>query len=459
MMRLAEAARAIGGRVDGEDVPFASVSTDSRAIPAGSLFVAIRGERFDGHDYVAAARAAGAAAALVAEGAAIGDPGALPLLVVEDPRLALGRLAAAWRRRFAIPVIAVTGSNGKTTVKEMLAACLRAHVGEASVLVSAGNLNNDIGVPLSALRLRETHRVAVLELGMNHPGETVYLASIAQPTLALVNNAQREHQEFMKSVEDVAREHASVYACLPADGVAVVNADDAFAAFWRGVAAPRRIRSFALERKADVTARHRLTDTGAELELATPEGRANTTLAIAGLHNVRNAIAATAVATAVGAPIAAVARGLAAFRPVKGRLQSGRGKNGATVIDDTYNANPDSVIAAIDVLARASGEKVLVLGDMGEVGERGVEFHEEIGRHARSRGIDHLLAIGELAREAVGAFGAGAEHFEAIEPLSTRAHALLTPHTTVLVKGSRFMRMERVVERLAQPPGEAAKCS
>jgi UDP-N-acetylmuramoyl-tripeptide--D-alanyl-D-alanine ligase len=450
-MRLSEAARAIGGEVVGADVPFASVGSDTRSMSPGALFVAIRGDRFDGHDFVGTAQSAGAAAALVSAAWACSNAVALPLLCVDDPKLALGRLAAAWRRRFDFPVVSVVGSNGKTTVKEMIASCLREQYGAAATFATAGNLNNDIGLPLSVLALRETHRVAVLEIGMNHPGETAWLASIAQATVALVNNAQREHQEFMKSVEDVAREHGASFAALPADGIAVINADDGYAEQWRAVAAPRRVLAFSLEQRVDVRSlEHALAPDGARARIALPGGTADVRLAIPGLHNVRNALAAAAAATAAGATPEAVARGLGAFRSVKGRLQVGRGVRGATIIDDSYNANPDSVLAAIDVLAAAAGTRVLLLGDMGEVGEQGAAFHDEVGRQARARGVHHLLAAGELTREAVRAFGAGAEHFDDVTALAARARALATPETTLLVKGSRFMRMERVVAALGE---------
>jgi UDP-N-acetylmuramoyl-tripeptide--D-alanyl-D-alanine ligase len=449
MMRLSEAAGAIGARLVGADVPFSSVSSDSRALGAGALFVAIPGERFDGHDFVGAVRALGAAAALVSDAAKAGAAG-LPLLVVDDTKIALGRLAAFWRRRFAIPTVAIVGSNGKTTVTQMMASILRAQLGEAQVLATTGNLNNDIGLPLMALRLREAHRVAALEIGMNHPGETTWLAAIAQPTVALVNNAQREHQEFMKSVGEVAREHAAAFERLPADGIAVVNADDDHAGYWRGIVGARRVRDFGLDQPAAVTARYRLLDFGAELTIETPEGRVEVATSAAGLHNVRNALAAAATATAAGAGLDAVVRGLAAFQAVKGRLQKKPGRRGATLLDDTYNANPDSVIAAIDVLARAAGDKVLVLGDMGEVGEHGPAFHEEVGRYAKARGVDFLLATGPAMRAAARAFGQGAEHFDDVEALVARAETLLTTCTTALVKGSRSMKMERVVERLEE---------
>jgi UDP-N-acetylmuramoyl-tripeptide--D-alanyl-D-alanine ligase len=334
----------------------------------------------------------------------------------------------------------------------MIAAILRAHCGEAHALSTEGNLNNDIGLPLTLLRLRENHRAAVVELGVNHPGETATLAAIASPTVALVNNAQREHQEFMKGVAEVAREHGAVFASLRPDGVGVVNADDEFAGYWRGLLAGRRMRDFGIDRPAQVSGRHELTHFGSEIELRAPEGAARIELHADGRHNVLNACAAAACALAAGAGLEAVARGLAAFRPVGGRMQRRTTPSGATLIDDSYNANPDSARAAIDVLAAQRGAKLLLLGDMGEVGEQGSEFHREIGAYARERGIDRLYATGALCRTAVEAFGKGARHFAAVEELIAAAREELRPRTTMLVKGSRFMRMERVVQALAGEP-------
>ena len=457
MMNLATAAQALGARIEGSDSRFESVSTDSRTLEPGALFVALRGERYDGHAYLAAAKERGAVGAMI-EAAAVEDctRSGLAALVVDDTRLALGRLARHWRARFRIPLIAIVGSNGKTTVKEMTAACLRAHFGAEKVLATAGNLNNDIGVPLTLLRLRDHHRVAVVELGMNHRGETAYLAGLACPTIGLINNAQREHQEFMKNVAEVAAEHAAVIAALPADGIAVINADDAHAATWRAAAGSRVVRDFGITAPAAVRAVHRPGSSGNSLEILTPESRVTVALQVAGLHNVGNALAAAAAATAAGASLKSVAEGLAAFRAVKGRLQHRGGRNGATVIDDSYNANPDSVRVAVDVLAGASGTRVLVLGDMGEVGEQGVAFHTEIGEYARNSGVTRLLAIGPLAQHAARAFGPGAMHFDSVEALLAALEPLVASGTTVLVKGSRFMRMERVVERLVE---EAAACS
>jgi UDP-N-acetylmuramoyl-tripeptide--D-alanyl-D-alanine ligase len=441
MMSLSDAARVLGGRASGPDTRFSGVSTDTRSLRPAELFVALRGERYDGHDFLKNAADARAAAALVDRRYAGEYP--LPVAVVEDTRRALGDLARHWRARFSPSLIAVTGSNGKTTVKEMLSAILRAHAGDAAVLSTSGNLNNDIGVPLTLLRMRQAHRWCAIELGMNHKGEIAYLAAIAQPGVALVNNAQREHLEFMRSVEEVAAENASVYDALGAHGIAVVNADDPHAALFRARAGNRRVVDFGIDGAAAVTATYALKGLSTELSLLTPAGPCNATLAIPGLHNVRNALAAAACAFAAGVTPEAVGAGLTAFRPYTGRLQVKQARSGATLIDDTYNANPDSVRAAIDVLASCPGPTVLVLGDMGEVGEHGSEFHREVGAYAKSKGISRLLALGEATRHAVEAFGAGARHFDSVEQLLPGVAG-----GSILVKGSRFMRMERVVAAL-----------
>ena len=444
MMRLAEAAAALGGRASGGDAQFTGVSTDSRSLHEGDLFVALRGDRFDGHEFLKAAATARAAATMVDSRYHGEYP--VPALVVEDTKRSLGDLARYWRARFQPALVAICGSNGKTTVKEMLAAILRAHAGPGeqthAVLATRGNLNNDIGLPLTLLGLRHAHRWCAIELGMNHKGEIAYLAGIARPTVALVNNAQREHLEFMRSVEEVAAENASVYEALPAEGVAVINADDAHAPHFRSRAGKHRTVEFGLEH-GTVTGRCRLERLTSELRLRTPAGEADATLAIPGLHNVRNALAAAACAHAVGIKTSTIAEGLTAFRPYTGRLQVKRAASGATVIDDSYNANPDSVRAAIDVLASSPPPTALVLGDMGEVGERGVEFHREVGEYARAKGVTQLLAMGEATRDTVTAFGQGARHFAAVDELVREIHA-----RTILVKGSRFMKMERVVAAL-----------
>ena len=451
MMRLAELATVLGASLRGADAAFDAVCTDTRAIRRGDLFIALKGERFDANAFVAQAAAAGAAAALVERA----SEAPIPQIVVGNTLDALTALARHWRGRFNIPLIALTGSNGKTTVKEMLASILRAEAGNVGVLATRGNLNNHIGVPLMLLELREHHRYAAIEMGMNHPGEIAQLAAIGQPTVALVNNAQREHMEFMASVEAVARENAAAFAALPADGTAVVNADDAQAAYFCAAAGAHRIVDFGIDKPAAVSGGYVLKNLSSEIQLRTPAGDASATLAIPGLHNVRNALAACACAHAVGIAPAVMGRGLDNFRPYTGRLQVKRALNGATVIDDTYNANPDSVRAAIDVLARCAPPTVLVLGDMGEVGEQAAEFHREVGAYARSRNVSSLCAFGAQTGEAVAAFGAAGSHAGSIEQLLERVHASATPQATLLIKGSRFMRMERVVNALTGEMGGA----
>ncbi len=446
MMSLHEAARAANARVQGADVRFGGVSTDSRTVGKGELFVAIRGEHFDGHAFLAMAKERGAAAAMVDE--RYGGPTPLPVLVVDETRRGLGRLGAAWRARFSPVVIAITGSNGKTTTKEMLASILCAHAGESAVLATRGNLNTEIGVPLTVLRMDAPHRYCAIELGMNHPGEISVLAAIAQPSVALVTNAQREHMEFMHTVEAVAAENAAVFEALPREGVAVVNADDPQRATFVAAAGGRPTVDFALEAPATVTASYALGSLSSEIRVHTPAGDAAASLAIPGLHNVRNALAAAAGAFAAGVAAPAIGAGLAAFRPCVGRMQVQSLASGATLIDDSYNANPDSVRAAIDVLAAAGNGTVLVLGDMGEVGEQGPDFHLEVGRYAAERGVGSLYALGELTAHAVAGFGSRGRHFATVEELIGAARARAASGATLLVKGSRFMRMERIVAAL-----------
>lgn len=439
---------------DGQ-VAIARVHSDTRTLRPGDLFVALRGERFDANDFLAQAKAAGAAAALAERGLA---EAGLPGLQVSDGLVALQTLAAAWRARHDLPLIAVTGSNGKTTVTQMIATILRAWLGDAA-LGTQGNLNNHIGVPLTVLRLRPNHRAAVIELGMNHPGEIALLAKIAAPTVALVNNAQREHQEFMASVEAVARENGTVIEALGQRGTAVFPADDAQAGVWHRLAAGRPLLTFALDATADVTGEAQWQSDRWAVRMQTPLGAAGFALRVAGLHNVRNALAATACALAAGCPLEAILRGLEGFVPVKGRSQIGsfvRDGQAVTLVDDTYNANPDSVRAAIDVLAGLPGPRWLVLGDMGEVGDQGPEFHHEVGAYAQQRGIETLWCAGALMAHAAAAF-AGARHFETVADLIAAVKNHEAPACrAVVVKGSRFMRMEQVVAVLTAGGADAA---
>ncbi|HEX6363406.1 MAG TPA: UDP-N-acetylmuramoyl-tripeptide--D-alanyl-D-alanine ligase [Albitalea sp.] len=459
MMSLAQAHALLPSSAlvgDGE-VAIRRVHSDTRTLQPGDLFVALRGERFDAHDFLAQARAAGAVAAIAERG--LVEAG-LPGLQVVDTRRALGELAAAWRRRCHLPLVAVTGSNGKTTVTQMIASILVAWLGDAA-FSTQGNLNNDIGVPLTLLRLRQDdeawHRAGVVELGMNHPGEIAQLAAIAAPTVALVNNAQREHQEFMASVEAVARENGAVLEALPPLGVAVFPADDEFASLWRRMAGGRPVLTFALDGAADVTAEPAWCGDRWSVLLRTPAGAATATLAAAGRHNVKNALAATACALAAGCPLDAIVRGLEAFAPVKGRSQVKRVQRDGrdvTLVDDSYNANPDSVRAAIDVLAGLPGPRWLVLGDMGEVGAHGPAFHEEVGAFAAERGIEHLWTVGPLSTHASAAFR-GARHFDDVAAL-VAALQDAPAAASIVVKGSRFMKMERVVAALQAAGGADA---
>jgi UDP-N-acetylmuramoyl-tripeptide--D-alanyl-D-alanine ligase len=448
-----------GAHVAGGLVPtIARVHTDTRSLQSGDLFVALKGERFDAHDFLPQAAAQGAVGAVAHAGlAAAGLSG----VEVPDTRVALGELARLWREQFTLPLIAVTGSNGKTTVTQMVASILRAQAGELA-LATQGNLNNDIGVPLTLLRIRAEHRLAVVELGMNHPGEIAYLAALAQPTVALVNNAQREHQEFMATVDAVAQENGSVIAALQADGVAVFPGDDTYTPLWRSLTGQRRCCTFSdTSATADVHALQAdWSDSGWSLRAATPAGQFSCRLRIAGRHNVRNALAAAACALSAGVPLEAIARGLDAFEPVGGRSRAGSvalpGRL-VTLIDDTYNANPDSVVAAIDVLAELPGPRLLVLGDMGEVGEQGLAFHLEVLRHARERGIESVHVAGDWMRQATAALQAAGEpaptHWAEVPEMlatvvATVSAASAPSVASVLVKGSRFMRMERVVQAL-----------
>ncbi len=435
-----------------EGVSVARVHTDSRSLQPGDLFVALRGERFDAHQFIDQAAAQGATAVVCeASGEAAARAAKLPALIVPDSRLALGELAAGWRAQFAIPVIAVTGSNGKTTVTQMVASILRAHAGEAAH-ATQGNLNNDIGVPLTLLALRPHHRISVVELGMNHPGEIAYLARLVQPTVALVNNAQREHQEFMQTVRAVAEENGAVFQSLAAEGVAVYPQDDEYTGLWDGLTADRARCRFALH-DADVSAAVVVWHAGAwQFTLRTPEGTAPVTLRIAGRHNVKNALAAAACTLSAGVPLPQVAQGLQAFEAVQGRsralsLDGGR----ISLVDDTYNANPDSVRAAIDVLAELPAPRLLVLGDMGEVGDQGPQFHAEVGAYARDQGIDVLFTLGELSLHAHRAFGTQrGQHFADMTALQGAVAAVWRSAASIVVKGSRFMKMERVVQTLQQ---------
>lgn len=440
-MRLSEAAALIHARYSGEDVSFSRVSTDTRTLHGGDLFVALSGEHFDGHDYIDQAGHQGAVAVMLSRPGEI----SLPALQVEDTRLGLGRLAAVWRRRYHLPVVAITGSNGKTTVKEMVAAILGQ---QGEVLATRGNLNNEIGLPLTLLQIRERHRYAVVEMGASHAGEIGYLTQLAAPRVAVITNAAPAHLEGFGSVEGVARAKGEIFAGLDEEGIAIINADDAYADYWRECAASRRVVTFGMQQPADVTAQWLATEGLSRLQLQTPQGEVELQLHLPGRHNGMNALAAAAVAVALGIGLDKIRAGLASLQPVAGRMQLLDGLPGMRVIDDTYNANPSSLQAALQSLQSMPGSRWLVLGDMAELGEEAGRLHAEAGRQARAAGVQRLYAFGPNSAKAVEAFGETGYHFTDLESLVAALCAEWRGSGVVLVKGSRSMRMERVVQAL-----------
>ncbi len=450
MMHISQIALALDAKLVGADVTFSSVNTDSRKIRQGDLFVALRGERFDGYEYVMSSLQSGAVACLVNADSYAAAPcnlqAASCILVVKDTRIALGKLAAYWRAQFEAYLVAITGSNGKTTVKEMLASILSIAAGDASkVLATLGNFNNDIGMPLTLLRMNKQHRYAVIEMGMNHFGEIDYLTRLAQPQVALVNNASGAHLLGLGSVEGVARAKGEIFAGLRSDGIAVINADDEHATLWRKMANGHHVLDFGLSNKAMIQGSWSAQGYGGVLKVQTPVGDMDVRLQVPGMHNARNALAATAAAIALHIPLVMIKQGLEDFGGVSGRLQRKQASNGATVIDDTYNANPASVHAALEVLAQTKGKRIFVLGDMGELGVDAAQFHKDIGKAARGLGIEQVYALGDMSVGAVAEFGAGARHYQELDALCAALDKEMDSHSTVLIKGSRFMKMERIV--------------
>jgi len=436
--------------------------SDSRQVMAGDLFIALRGEKFDAHDFLSDVQAKGAIACLVSSIEKL--PQGFPAIVVKDTQEALQILSSRWKQYCSQhnlkQVVIVTGSNGKTTVKGMIQSIFEAAVGIDKALATQGNFNNEIGLPLTLLRLDLNHELAVIELGMNHPGETAVLANIAKPNIALINNAQREHQEFMETVDAVAQEHALAIKALPQSGVAVYPADSEYSAYWKKIADQRTVVDFSFNQKAVVWGEW-LDQANGQMMIHTPQGDLKVMLNILGDHNACNAVAASAVAIAAGISPAIIQVGLESFQPANGRMQKHCLTDDLTVIDDSYNANPDSVRAAIDVLSNIKTAAWLVLGDMGEVGNQGPEFHREVGHYAGEKGIQKLFALGDLSKEAVLAYQASAtegnmaQHFADVSELCSELNKSLHARknheeVTLLVKGSRFMRMERVVKALAE---------
>jgi len=445
---LLQLAQLCGGELRGDDASFSALSIDSRTINDGDLFVALRGPNFDGHAFITAAQQAGAVALLVEH---VMDS-ELPQVIVSDCHRALGELASAWRMQYPIPVIAVTGSNGKTTVKEMLASILGR---QGKVLATKGNLNNDIGVPLTLMRINREHRYAVIEMGANHPGEIRYLTNLAKPTVAMVNNAGPAHLEGFGDIAGVAKAKGEIFEGLQKGGVAVINADDQYSDVWQMICAEIECKHFGIDNEADISATDLVAVAGAgyRFKLHADSERVEISLPLPGRHNVMNALAASAVAIAAGATLAAVRDGLQSLVDVGGRLQIKQIPAGVTVIDDTYNANPASLQAGLDVLNESDGERILVLADMSELGDLAVSLHREMGRQASRSGIDRLFTIGDMAQHAAQAFGVSASHFTTQDALVRQLKGVLTASSqpvTVMVKGSRGMKMEHVVAALLE---------
>ena len=459
--RLSDVATATRGRLDGDDAAFRGVGTDTRALAAGQLFFALKGERHDAHDMAEAAVAAGAAGLVVSRAVTA----VAPRVVVDDTRVALGALARAWRRRFDIPVLAITGSNGKTTTKEMLASILRT---QGPTLATVGNLNNDIVVPLTLFGLDAGHRHAVIEMGANRPNDIADLVAIAEPDVALVTMCGPAHLEGFGDIAGVATAKGRIYARLPVDGVAVINADDAYAAQWRATAGAVRITTFGLGAGAEVTARDIVSAAlgeGTAFTLCLDGELRKVRLPFDGLHNVRNALAAAAAARAVGVPVDAIVTGLEAAPRVKGRLNLKRSHGGMQLIDDSYNANPASTAAALALLARQSNARWLVFGDMGELGSGAAAAHRQVGADARAARVDRLFGIGAQARAAVEAFGAGGAWYPDVDAALPELLRLDGADATVLIKGSRFMQLDRIVDALvagaasqSQAGGRTVRC-
>jgi UDP-N-acetylmuramoyl-tripeptide--D-alanyl-D-alanine ligase len=451
MTMLSSAANSMHGDLLGGDRIFDGVSTDTRTLRTGELFVALQGPNFDGRDYVSQASKKGAAAAVVPT--AVDDN--IAQITVGDTLLALGQLAAAWRRDQSAVVVGITGSNGKTTLKELTAACLSQ---AAPTIATEGNLNNEIGMPLMLTRIDETHRYAVLEMGANHAGEIAYLTSLAEPDVVVITNAGAAHLEGFGSVAGVADAKGEILCGSSRPGVAILNADDEYFAQWADMAGDIEVMSFGIDALADVRANDIVSDGGgSSFELHLPNAQLQVRLSIPGRHNVRNACAAAAIATTLGVAPEQIQAAFESVKPVPGRLQSRCGLSGSTLYDDSYNANPLSVAAAAEFLVELKGQSWLVLGDMGELGDSAAMLHREVGEAAKAAGVDRLFATGDLSRNATEAFGESASWFESISMLIDALRVSVTSDVNLLVKGSRFMRMERVVKALTSTEAASGK--
>ncbi len=446
---LINACNAMGGQLIGVDAAFSGVSIDSRTIEREQLFFAISGPNFDGHDYVASAAEQGAAAAVVTQEC----DAAINQIVVEDTRAALGRLGTAWRDQFDVVTVGVTGSNGKTTLKEMIGACLAAR---AETLITQGNLNNELGVPLMLLKLNDSHRFAVFEMGANHAGEIAYLTSLVKPQYVVLSNAGPAHLEGFGSLDGVARAKAEIFTGEPRPVCAFLNADDYYYEYWQTLVTDIDYVSFGLDEAADIRATDvELHHQGSRFRLALSTGDVTVDLPLPGIHNVRNACAAAAVVSRIGLTGDEIAASLAAMEAVDGRLKPIAGPGGSRLFDDSYNANPTSVLAAGEYLASLDGESVMVLGDMLELGPDEAALHARLGGELKEAGIDRLLTTGPLSKHTASGFGDNAHWYDSVEKLVKALEPTISKDSNVLVKGSRSMRMERVVDALRSELEEA----
>jgi UDP-N-acetylmuramoyl-tripeptide--D-alanyl-D-alanine ligase len=446
-MRLSQAAETLQGKFTGKDVSFIGCSTDTRTIRRENLFIALRGINFDGHSYISSAKDNGACAAMVENHSSVEM---LPLLVINDAIQAMGLLAENWRDRFKLPVVAITGSNGKTTVKEMVASILGLN---ASVLSTQGNLNNNIGVPLTLFKLGSEHQYAVIEMGANHAGEIKWLSQIAKPNIALITQCAPAHLEGFKTVDGVASAKAEIYSGLCENGIAIINADDKYSKYWKDVASKYKQISFGIENKADITASEisfDVTNGRTSFVINFPEKIISTSIPLSGVHNVQNSIAAAACCIAAGIPVLDIIKGLENIEPISGRMQLITTKNGIRILNDTYNANPASLNAGLQVLSNYIGIRWLILGDMRELGKNSAEYHRQAGENAREFGVQRLYALGDLSQYALEGFGNGAFHFSNAEDLISAVKQNISSEITIMVKGSRSMGMEKIVTSLME---------
>lgn len=444
-MFLNEITEILSAECIGENIQVNGISTDTRTIKGGELFLALKGPNFDGHNFINEALNKGAVACLVQQ-----PVEATHAVLTDDTHKALGLLAKAWRQKFSLPVFAITGSNGKTTVKEMIASIVKQ---QQSVMATHGNLNNDIGVPLTLFRLNDDYDAAVIEMGANHPGEISYLTNIASPNIAVLTNVGAAHLEGFGSIENTAKAKGEIFQGLSENGFAIINTDDAFSEYFKDITTQYNVLSFGIKNKADVMCEWQAGIDGSSLKVTTPVGDCNINLKLLGRHNVMNALAAIAASIAVEIPLEQIVKGLEILNPVNGRLQIKVGLNNSRVIDDTYNANPASLHAALNVLHDFSGKRFLALGDMGELGSNAADLHVDAGISAKQSGVDSLYSVGKLAAKAAEEFGSNGFIYDKHEDMINALRDELTQDVTLLIKGSRSMHMENVVEALTMVEG------